>query len=278
MNHILRSSIAAYTKNMSVENDLSPAFTIYHTGGPSVSSLTATAVTSASVTFDTGDDFTFKVNGAADTRFGTGGKVDASTETGTYDSMSELYTFVNSISGWAMRLEGAIPTDLIDDTTRHVLVKADTDCFRKPVTFYWDTDEAEMHNFVISNRRTAIIDGTEVHEKGKLAMIEDEGGAINVLDYLKVNFNIAGTNPTLTLYLYSMNGRTQTATLIATQALTDNAASTWDFTRMGGLTAKPGEYLVGRIVCATPVESDEDIGTLTTFRCIGRSIGGRWSA
>lgn len=255
-------------------DDKSPAFSIWHNGAPTAA---GTAVTAATITFDTGDDLTFTINGAADTRLGTGGKVDCSTETGSYDGLTELYNKVNGVPGWCMRIEAGIGTDLVDNTTRNVLVKAATDCYKKIVTFYWDTNEAEMHNIVISNRRLVVLESDE-NKFDKIRMIEDEGGATNTLDYLKANFNIGGTTPVLTGTFYSSSGGSAAAndTLIGTQIFPDNSAETYDFTACGGLTAKAGERLVVRLVCTAA--ENADIGTLTEFRAIGRSVGGRWQA
>lgn len=264
------------TRGRSVDDDLSPAFMIWHNGAPSMSGYTATAVTAATVHFDTGDDLVFTINAAADTRLGTGGKIDCSTETGTYDALLEIYEKVNSVPGWCMTIAGGINTDLIDNTTRNVLTTSSADCFKKPVTFYWDTSAAEMASAVISNRRIITYDNEERFSPGKISLMEDEGGATNVLEYLKVNFNVAGTTPVLTLTIYSCNGNTRTDTLLHSQVLPDNSAETYDFTKCGGLSALPGERLVVRAVCTAA--SGPDIGTLTTFIAQGRSIGGRWAA
>lgn len=271
----LGHNIAAFTKNCSVTDDLSPAFTIWHNGASVISGSTTTEVTAATITFDSGDDLTFTINGAADTRFGTGGKLDCSTETGTYDSFSELYDKINSVPGWCFRIEAGISTDLIDNTTRNVLVKSATDCFHKGVTFWWDTSAAEMHNIVISNRRI-ISSCSDESKYPKIACIENEGGAANALDYFKANFDIGGTTPVLTMTVYSCDDASSSDTLMGTQILPDGSAETYDFTAAGGLTALAGERLVVKLTCTAA--SGADIGTLTEFRAVGRSIGGRYTA
>lgn len=271
-----KHALHGVTRGRSVDDDLSPAFTIWHTGAPSMSGYTATPVTAATVHFDTGDDLVFTINGAADTRLGTAGKIDCSTETGTYDSILELYNKINAVPGWCMRPEAGIGADLVDNTTRNVLTTSSADCFQKPVTFYWDTSAAEMASAVISNRRIITMGSEERYHPAKISMMEDEGGATNVLEYLKINFNVAGTTPVLTLTIYSCNGETRTDTLLHSQILPDASAETYDFTKCGGLSALKGERLVVRAVCTAA--SGADIGVLTTFMAQGRSIGGRWVA
>lgn len=259
-------NIAASTKQCSVIDDLSPAFTIWHNGAPSASGSTLTAVTAATAGFVAGDDLHLTINGADDTRIGTGGKLDCSTT--HYDGLLEIYNAVNALPGWCFRIEAGIGADLLDDAGGELNVQLLTlqDCFQKQITAYWDTSTAEYHHAVISNRRIVLMASDE-NKYDKIKLMEGEHGATNVLDYLKTKIDVTGT---LIATFYSCNSRTQVDTLIGTRLLTDNTSQTLDFTKCGGITAKQGERLVIRLTAETTIDA-----TIAEFVCMGRSIGGR---
>jgi hypothetical protein len=270
LSRTLRDYQTVWTKDQGLGfsgSDLTTMMTIWHNGAALAD---GTEVYSATIDMD-GTDMTFKVNGSADTRLGVGGDGVIDYDQAAEDEYGNMYDAINAVPGWCCRLGAALRADRIFSTSAFVAdtLSADTDCYQTPIDFKGQVGNCKQVGFCISNRRIITTEHILGDDTDKVAMIEDEGGAANLLEYLRVYIDAAAG--ALTLTLYSCHGNTEN--LIGTRILTVDTDETLDLTSCP-LVAPAGTRLVGRIVAAGDPEDDPPL----TIEALGKSIGGRWNA
>lgn len=268
LSRTLRDYQTVWTKDQGLGfsgSNLTTMMTIWHSGAALAD---GTEVYSADIDMD-GTTMTFQVNGSVDNRLGTSGVITYSGA--TKDEYGNLYDEINSVPGWCCRLEAALRADRVYNSAAFIAdtLGAATNCFQTPIHFKSDVGGADQVGFCISNRKIITTKHILGDDTDKVAMIEDEGGAANLLEYLRVY--IDADTGLLTLTLYSCHGNTEN--LIGTRILTVDTDETLDLTACP-FVAPAGTRLVGRIISAADMENDPPL----TVEAIGKSIGGRWNA
>ena len=254
MNTARLSLLTAPSKFVAGLDDTAPVLEVWHDGSD-VAGVQTTAATFAIAT----DVMTLTINGAVDTRIGSSGTL---TMTGaTLDTITEVAAAINKVSGWYCRVLGA----LVGDTTNAVILDVTAvTCYKTAVKCYFDTSAAKFHTYNISNCEGAAVScspGTTLANKINAIYYEKE--AANCLFYLKVNPTLGGG--TETFVFYSVNGATETESVIGTiDYTTSTTAETYDFTECP-ITALSGERLVIRLADSTSLAITESL-------CIGKSI------
>ena len=266
LSRALKDYQSSWTKDQSKGlsgSNLTRTMTVWHTGAALAD---GTEVYGATVTAD-GTDITLKVNGAADARIGVGldGVIDY--DQAAEDEYGNVYDAINSVPGWCCRLESVLRADRIFSTSEKIDTVAESDCYQTGVSFYSLVANSELVGFCISNRRIITTNDIKGDDTDKIAMIEDEGGAANTLEYLR---NYIDSTGALTLTLYAIHGNDED--LVGTKVLTVDTDQNIDFTACP-YVVKSGCRLVGRIIAATNMEDDPPL----TLEAIGKSIGGRWN-
>lgn len=223
--------IVAPTKCLAAQlTNLAPAMAIWHDGSPTEA---GTPVTAATVAVAAGGNMTFTINGSGDTRIGTTGVI---TVTGL--TAVDIYRAVNAVQGWNLILEGMRGANSVDNTLGELTAAS---CLERQVEPLIVTADLDVHGIVISNRSYATAGGTQ---SSKLAVIEDESGAINKLYYL----HIVATDATAAsgeITIWSIHGAESTGeTLLGSYIPSASTTETILDFQQCPIVAKPNEHLL----------------------------------
>lgn len=256
-----KSLLTAPSKPIGHLSNKVPACEIWHDGSPAA----GTVVNAATMQYATAT-LTLSINGSADSRVGSSGALACSGA--TLNTFGELSDAINKVDGWHCRLLAVKRSDSTNATLEDS--GSALDCYHRARTLLIDTDALEMHSYCVtaaegvsgSNRGRTFAD--------KVKAIYDEHGHRNCLFYLKVNPTYTGTNAVATMTIYSVNGATNSETLLGTFILgATTVVNTFDFTKMP-IVALEGERLVVRI-CVT-ADANANLASITESLIVAKSI------
>lgn len=236
------SLLTAPSKPIGHLANLVPAGEIWYDG----SNAAGVPVTAATVAHAT-DTLTLTINGAVDSRIGASGLIDCNDS--AYDTYGELSDHINSVDGWHFRLLGPLRADSTDADLNEL---AAANCFKLPKQLTITT--TTIHSYCISNATGTMAAGGSTSFDRKVQAIYDEHGAANCLFYFLYNGTDTGI---ITMTIYSINGATNTETLLGTFVMTTDTEYSDDFTGMP-VTALAGDRLVVRLVAGTSIDSITD--------------------
>lgn len=235
------SLLTAPSKPIGHLADLAPACEIWYDGRD----VAGVKTTTADIAHAT-DTYTFQINDAVDTRLGANldGLVDTS-DSGT-DTYGEFSDHINSVDGWHCRLLGALRANSTDADMNEL---TEISCLKKAISCTITT--VAIHTYCITNAEGASAYGGSTSFNDKAKAIYDEKGAANCLFYFSYNGTDTGV---ITMTIYSINGVTNTETLLGTFVMTTDTEYSDDFTAMP-VTALAGDRLVIRLVAGTSIDS-----------------------